>query len=68
MGAARDAKKFDETVRDAFAESLDQPLSKVAPGRSANAGQALGLPVDPFAPEIVQRFAACIAGRLTRSG
>ena len=60
MGVARDAKKFDETIRAAFAESLDQPLSKVAPTTLRNAGQALGLPVDPFDPELLQRFAAVL--------
>jgi preprotein translocase subunit SecA len=60
MGAARDAKKLDEDVRTAFAESLDQPLSRVAPSILKNAGQALGLPVDPFAPEILERFAAAL--------
>ena len=60
MGAARDAKKFDETVRAAFAESLDQPLPRVAPAALKNAGQALGLPADPFAPEIIERFAAAL--------
>ncbi len=58
MAAARDAKKMNDEVRDAFAGSLDEPLSQVAPGVLKNAGQELGLPVDPFAPEVVQRFAA----------
>ena len=60
MGAARDAKKFDAEIRDAFAESLDLPLPQVAPATLKNAAQALGLPADPFAPEIVQRFAAML--------
>jgi preprotein translocase subunit SecA len=60
MGAARDAKKLDEEIRDAFAESLDHPLPQVAPATLKNAAQALGLPVDPFALEILQRFAAML--------
>ncbi|HZG66184.1 MAG TPA: hypothetical protein VEZ12_05545, partial [Herpetosiphonaceae bacterium] len=36
MGAARDAKKLDETVRAAFAESLDELLPKVAPSTLRN--------------------------------
>src|SRR5919199_5108400 len=60
MGAARDAKKFDDEIREAFAESLDHPLPQVSPATLKNAGQALGLPADPFAPEIVQRFAAML--------
>ncbi|MDQ5852682.1 MAG: SEC-C metal-binding domain-containing protein [Chloroflexota bacterium] len=57
MGAARDAKKLDDEIRDAFAESLDHLLPQVSPATLRSAGQALGLPVDPFAPEILERFA-----------
>jgi preprotein translocase subunit SecA len=60
MAAARDAKKMNEAVRDAFAESLDQPLSQVAPAVLKNAGLELGLPVDPYSAEIIQRFAALL--------
>jgi preprotein translocase subunit SecA len=58
MAAARDAKKMNEAVRDAFAESLDHPLSSVAPAILKNAGAELGLPVDAFSPEIIERFVA----------
>ncbi len=60
MGAARDAKKIDNDIRQSFAESLDHPLPLVSAATLKNAGQALGLPADPAAPEIVQRFAAAL--------
>ena len=60
MVAARDAKKLDETVRDAFAESLDLPLPVVATSTLKSAAQALGLPAEPNSPEIVEQFAALL--------
>ena len=60
MVTARDAKKLDQEVREAFAESLDVPLPQVSSATLKSAAQALGLPADPHAPEILQQFAALL--------
>jgi preprotein translocase subunit SecA len=57
MVTLRDTKKVDEATRTAFAETMDQPVSQVPSAVLRETAQALGLPADPLAPEILQRFA-----------
>ncbi len=60
MTIIRDAKKVDESVRQAFAETLDQPLTQVPATVLRDTAQAMGLPADALAPEVRERFAAML--------
>jgi preprotein translocase subunit SecA len=60
MTTIRDTKGVSEDVRKAFAESLDLPISQVPFTVLRQTAQALNLPTDPLAPEILDRFQAML--------
>ncbi|HEY0736369.1 MAG TPA: SEC-C metal-binding domain-containing protein [Herpetosiphonaceae bacterium] len=60
MTVIRDSKGVNEDVRKAFAESLDLPISQVPFTVLRQTAQALNLPTDPSAPEILDRFATML--------
>jgi preprotein translocase subunit SecA len=60
MTVVREAKGVSEDVRKAFAESLDLPISQVPFTVLRQTAHALSLPADPFAPEILDRFATML--------
>jgi preprotein translocase subunit SecA len=57
MSAVRDKKGVSDEIRKAFAETLEQPVPQVSATVLRQTAQALGLPADALAPEIVDRFA-----------
>jgi len=60
MTTIRDAKNVSDDVRKPFGQSLDQPISQVATTVLRQTAQALGLPADALAPEILEQFAAML--------
>jgi preprotein translocase subunit SecA len=56
MVTIRDTKAVNEDLRKAFAESLDLPISQVPFTVLRQTAQALNLPTDALAPEILNRF------------